>query len=96
MIMLRLTRPQAFSSIWPKTTSLPKLDLAPCDIFLFLKLNKVVKGKHFRNVETIKRAVTTKLKAIPEKSFQGLIDAWKKRTKTCIRLGGDYFEVKNV
>ena len=94
MITLRLTRPQASGSIWPKTTSLT--GSGSLRHFLFCKLNKVVKGKLFGNVETIKRAMTMKLKAIPEESFQGPIDAWKKRTKTCIRLEGDYFEVKNV
>ena len=60
------------------------------------KLNKFARGIHFENVETIKRAVTMKLKAIPVESFQGSVDAWKKRRKTCIRFEGDYFEVENV
>ena len=59
--------------------------LASCDIFLFLKLKEV-----------IRRTITMKLKAIPKESFQGSIDAWKKRMEKCIRLEGDYFAGENM
>ena len=70
--------------------------LASCDIFLFLKLKEVIKGTHFGDVEAIRRTVTMKLKAIPKESFQGSIDAWKKRMEKCIRLEGDYFAGENM
>ena len=79
-IMFRLTRPKASGSIRPKITSLT--ESGSLRHSLFLKLNKVVKGTHFENVETIERAVT--------------MDSWKKRMKTCIGLKGDYFEGEKV
>jgi len=63
---------------------------------LFPKLKKDIKETHFGDAKAIKRAVTMKLKAIPEESFQGSINAWKKRMKKCIRFEGDYFEGENV
>ena len=67
-------------------------DLAPCDFFLFPKLKEVIKGTHFSDVETIKTAVTTELRRIPQDSFQECMNAWQKRMKKCVRLGGCYFE----
>ena len=44
-------------------------DLAPCDIFLFSKLEEVIKGTRFQDSGAIKTAVTKDLYAIPEESF---------------------------
>jgi len=63
---------------------------------LFLKLKEIIKGTHFGNVEAIKRAVTMKLKAIPEESFHESIYAWKQRMEKCIQFEGDYFEGGNL
>jgi len=63
---------------------------------LFPKLKEVIKGTHFGNVEATKRAVTMKLKVIPEESFQEPINAWKKRMEKCFRFERDYFEWENV
>jgi len=63
---------------------------------LFPKLKEVIKETHFGDIEAIKRAMTIKLKAIPEESFHGSINAWKKRMKKCIRFEGDYFKGENV
>jgi len=71
-------------------------NLAPCALFLFPKLQEVIKEAHFGDVEAIKRAVTVKLKEIPEESFQESINEWKKRMEKCIRFEGDYFEGENV
>ena len=67
-------------------------DLAPCDFFLFPKLKGVMKGTHFPDVRTIKRAVTKELRVIPKKSFQECIEAWQRRMEKCVRAHGDYFE----
>ena len=45
-------------------------DLAPCDIFLFPKVIKVVKGICFQDLTAITTAVTKELQAIPEKPLQ--------------------------
>ena len=71
-------------------------DLAPCDLFLFPKVKEVIKGTNFGDVETIKRAVTMELKAIPKESFQRFIDASKKRMEKCITLEGNYFEEESM
>jgi len=67
-------------------------DLAPCNYFLFPKLKIAMKGHHYDDVDDIKGAVTSVLKAIPktdiEKSFHALID----RANRCIDSEGNYFE----
>ena len=67
-------------------------DLAPCDFFLFPKLKEVIKGARFQDLGAIKTAETRELRAIPEKSFQGCLEAWQRRLEKCIRPQGDYFE----
>lgn len=69
-------------------------DLAPCDFFLFPKLKEVIKGTHFSDVETIKMAVTTELRNIPKEAFQQCMNAWQKRMRKCIRLGGNTSKVR--
>ena len=67
-------------------------DLAPCDFFLFPKLKGVIKGTSFQDSKAITTAVTKELRAIPMKSFQKCIEAWRQRLEKCIRAQGDYFE----
>ena len=47
-----------------------KLDLSPCEFFLFTILKFYLKGRHFGKVENIEEAVTDQLKAIPVSEFQ--------------------------
>ena len=72
------------------------LDLAPCNFFLFSKLKEVIKGVHFPDMEAIKKAMMTKLKHIPEESFQEYMETWQNRMRKCIKLKGDYFEGENL
>ena len=67
-------------------------DLAPSDFFLFPKLKGVIKGSRFSDVQSIKRAVTKELRAIPKKSFQECMEAWQRRMEKCVKARGDYFE----
>ncbi|UYV69350.1 K02A2.6-like [Cordylochernes scorpioides] len=46
------------------------LDLAPCDFFLFPRLKREMKGKHWETVENIQHHVTTFLRSIPVEEFQ--------------------------
>ncbi|UYV64611.1 hypothetical protein LAZ67_3001306, partial [Cordylochernes scorpioides] len=46
-------------------------DLAPCDFFLFPRLKREMKGKHWETVENIQHHVTTFLRSIPVEEFQG-------------------------
>ena len=67
-------------------------DLAPCDFFPFPKIKSVLKGTHFSDIDSIKKAKTTKLKKIPKNAFQECIDSWKEQMHKCLRVDGDYFE----
>jgi hypothetical protein len=67
-------------------------DLSPCDYFLFPKLKLPLKGHLFEDVQDIKGAVTSSLRAIPQedmqRSFQSLLDC----ATRCIDAEGMYFE----
>lgn len=67
-------------------------DLAPCDFFLFPRLKKELKGKHWETVENIQKHVATFLRNIPVEDFQGAFQAWQTRLHKCIDAGGVYFE----
>ncbi|KAG5310861.1 MOS1T transposase, partial [Acromyrmex insinuator] len=64
-------------------------DLAPCDFFLFPRLKRELKGKHWESVENIQKHVTTFLRDIPVEEFQ---HAFQTRLRKCIDSGGEYFE----
>ncbi|UYV60373.1 hypothetical protein LAZ67_1000972 [Cordylochernes scorpioides] len=67
------------------------LDLAPCDFFLFPRLKREMKGKHWETVENIQHHVTTFLRSIPVEEFQGAFQALQTRLRKCIDAGGMYF-----
>jgi Rieske Fe-S protein len=46
------------------------LYLAPCDLFLFKKVETAVKGHHFESTEHIQRSVKQDLNDIPQNTFQ--------------------------
>ncbi|UYV64971.1 hypothetical protein LAZ67_3002608 [Cordylochernes scorpioides] len=59
-------------------------DLAPCDLFLFPRLKREMKGKHWETVENIQHHVTTFLRSIPVEEFQDAFQAWQTRLRKCI------------
>ncbi|KAG5310893.1 MOS1T transposase, partial [Acromyrmex insinuator] len=67
-------------------------DLAPCDFFLFPRLKRELKGKHWESVENIQKHVTTFLRDIPVEEFQRAFQVWQTRLRKCIDSGGEYFE----
>ena len=67
-------------------------DLAPCDFFLFPRMNKVLKGKRFPDVEEMKRKTTEALNGITLKKFQDCFEKWKTHLDRCIASYGQYFE----
>jgi len=67
-------------------------DVAPPDFFLFPRLKRPMKGKHFETTEGIKAACTAAFKAIPENAFRDAFNAWKSRWQRCIDAEGAYFE----
>ncbi|UYV63810.1 hypothetical protein LAZ67_2005734 [Cordylochernes scorpioides] len=64
------------------------LDLAPCDFFLFPRLKREMKGKHWETVENIQHHVTTFLRSILVEEFQGAFQVWQMRLHKCIDAGG--------
>ncbi|EZA47562.1 hypothetical protein X777_15674 [Ooceraea biroi] len=71
-------------------------DLAPCDFFLFPKLKSHLKGKHFRTIENIQKAVTDALNSLTENEFIHCYNEWKNRWERCVRSQGSYFEGDNI
>ena len=75
------------------TNIIPQLpyspDLAPCDVWLFSKLKRPLRGHRFDSIEEIK---TESLKAIPKENFAKCFDDWKIRWHKCIAVEGDSFE----
>ena len=41
-------------------------NLAPSDVFLFLKIKEILKGRHFDDIDDIRNKITAALKAIPQ------------------------------
>ena len=68
------------------------LDQTPSDFFLFPKIKSVLKRTHFSDIDSIKMAVMTELKKIPEKVFQECIESWKRRMHKCLKVEGNYLE----
>ncbi|GFX77325.1 mariner mos1 transposase [Trichonephila clavipes] len=67
-------------------------DLASCYFFLFPRLNREMKGKHWETVENIQHHVTTFLRGIPDEEFQGAFQVWQTRLRKCTDARGMYFE----
>ena len=81
---------QSQTPMVPQPTYSP--DLAPCDFFLFPRLKRELKRKHWESVGNIQAYVTRLLKGIPVEEFQGVFQAWQNRLCRCIDAGGGYFE----
>jgi len=67
-------------------------DLAPCDFFLFPKLNPHLKGHHFGTIENLQAAATRALNSISSEDFFHCYEEWQQRWNRCIRTQGAYFE----
>ncbi|EGI62895.1 FLJ37770-like protein, partial [Acromyrmex echinatior] len=88
---LRVWRCQEFNTpVVPQPLYSP--DLAPCDFFLFPRLKRELKGKHWESMENIQKHVTTFLRDIPVEEFQRAFQAWQTRLRKCIESGGEYFK----
>ena len=67
-------------------------DLAPCDFWLFFKLN----GCRYETIEDMKEAVSRVMDMLTQEDFQEAFqEAFQKlleRYNKCIAAGGDYFK----
>jgi hypothetical protein len=59
-------------------------DLAPCDFWLFWKLENALKGERFADIPDIQRTVITLLRGIPENDFQDCFRQGQHRLTKCI------------
>ena len=60
--------------------------------FLFPRMKKVLKGKHFADVEEVKQKMAEALKGIKINKFKNCFEQWKKGLNRCIASNGEYFE----
>ena len=77
-----------------KVTVLPhspsSRDLAPCNYFLFPRLQKLLAERKFSCPSFVGSAVFQCLKGIPKKDYENVLRMWIKRLKLCIKYGGEY------
>jgi hypothetical protein len=59
-------------------------DLAPSDFFLLPKLEEILKGRHFDDINYIRNNKTVALKAISQNQFQNCFEEWTRRCHRCI------------
>ena len=70
-------------------------DLAPTDFFLFPKI-KVLKGRHFDDIDDIRSNTTGALRAIPQNQFQNYFEGWTRRWYRCIASQGGTLKATTV
>jgi hypothetical protein len=51
-------------------------DLAPNDFFLFPKIEEILKGRHFDDIDNIRCIMTATLEVIPQNEFQNCFEEW--------------------
>lgn len=66
-------------------------DLAPCDFFLFPKVNSMLKGHSFDSVEELQCASLIVLDDLREERFKSAFKAWQQRWVWCTAAQGNYF-----
>ena len=55
-------------------------------------MKKVLKGKHFANVEEVKQKTAEALKYIKIGNLKNYCEQWEKCLHRCIASNGEYFE----
>ena len=65
-----------------------RLDLAPCDFWLFPKL----RGCRYETIEEMKEAVKKVIDMVTQEDFHGAFQKLLEQYIKCIAAGGDYFE----
>ena len=68
------------------------LVVAPSDLFLFLKVKEILKGRHFDNIDDIRSNMTAALKAIPQNQFQNCFEGCTRCWHQCVASQGEYSE----
>ena len=83
---------RAFSSFGQKQHD-PHVPPFPKRLFVcaFLQMIKVLKGKHFTDLEEVKKKAET-LKSIKINKFKNCFEQWRKCLSRCFASNGEYFE----
>ena len=66
--------------------------LAPCDFWLFPKLNEKLRDCRYETIEEIKKAVTKVIDTLTQEDFHGAFKKLLGRYNKCIVARGAYFE----
>ncbi len=67
-------------------------DLAPCDFFLFPKMKRKLRGRHFPNLDVLRTEVETILDSFTEDDFKYCFHQLQERWIRCLECQGNYFE----
>jgi transposase len=67
-------------------------DLAPCDFYLFPKIESVLKGTHFLSVENVKAKMVEILNSLTEHDLRNCYERWQRHMQLCVNSEGNYFE----
>jgi hypothetical protein len=57
-----------------------------------MKVNEILNGRHYDDIDDIRNNTTADLKAIPQNQFQNFFEGWTRRWRRCIASQGEYFE----
>ena len=66
--------------------------LTPSDFCMFPQMKKVLKGKHFADVEEVKQNIAEAPKGIQSDEFKNSFAPWRKSLARCISSHGEDFE----
>jgi len=89
-LLIRTYMAKYQTSVVPHPTYSP--ELARADLFLFLKLKTILKGRRFQPIEEIQKNAIRELRAITESAFQEAFQQRKEGWERCIANRGDYIE----
>ena len=64
----------------------------PKQLFLFPWMKKILKGKHFADVDEVKTKNRRSTKRHQIDEFQSCFEQWKKHCNRCIASNGEHFE----
>ena len=71
-------------------------DLAPCDFFLFPKIQSALKGTRFKYIDAVKAKAIELMNKLSEDDLQRCFQQWKIRMERCRDRGGEYIEDDNI
>ena len=66
--------------------------MAPCDLYLFGKLHLAMNGQRYADVDTIQKALTAILNAIPKDDLKNSFDNLLDLANRCIQCEGHNFQ----